>query len=78
MRWKKVYVERLPIPKITVLKQQPFRYLVDRILNAKAGDQQSSVAAAEAEIDDLVYQSYGLAAEEVAMVEGSNSSYRDA
>ena len=73
LRWKKVYVERLPIPRIAVPNQQPFERLVDRILNAKADDQHTNVTAVEAEIDELVYQSYGLTAEEIVMVEDSSS-----
>ena len=75
LRWKKVYVERLPIPKIVAPKQKPFGQLVDRILNAGAVDQQSNLTAAETEIDELVYQAYGLTTEEIAVVEDSRSPY---
>ena len=78
LRWKKVYVERLPIPRIAVPKQQPFEQLVDRILSVRAGDQHPIVAAVEAEIDKLVYRSYGLTPEEIAVVEEGSSPYSDA
>ncbi len=69
LRWKKVYVEKIPIPKITVPQQRPFIRLVDSILAAKASDPDADTGAQEAEIDRLVYQLYGLTAEEVAAIE---------
>ena len=78
LRWKKVYIERLPIPRITVPKQDPFEQLVDRILSAKAGAFHSDVEALEAEIDQLVYRVYGLTPEEIAAVEQSVTPHSDA
>ncbi len=69
LRWKKVYVERLPIPRITGPRQQPFSRLVDRILMAKAGDRDSDTSEIEAEIDARVYQLYGLTPSEIVAVE---------
>ena len=69
LRWKKVYVERLPIPRITGPKQRPFSRLVDRVLMADANDRDSSASETEAEIDARVYQMYGLTPSEVAAVE---------
>ena len=69
LRWKKVYVERLPIPRITGPKQQPFIRMIDRILMAKAGNQNPDTSEAEAEIDERVYQLYGLTPLEISVVE---------
>ncbi len=69
LRWKKVYVERLPIPRIAVPGQQAFNELVDRILMAKASDDNSDTSVAEAAIDEKVYQLYGLTPLEIAAVE---------
>jgi len=44
--------------------------LVDRILAAKRADPAADISAWEREIDALVYQLYGLTAEEIAVVEG--------
>ena len=74
LRWKKVYVERIPIPKINKDQQYPFIHLIDRILEVKATNSAADTSALEAEIDRLVYQLYGLTTEEIAMVEGSPSS----
>ena len=71
LRWKKVYVERLPIPKISAAKQQPFIKLMDQILQAKAINPATDTSVLEAEIDQLIYQLYGLTDQEIATVQGS-------
>lgn len=69
LRWKKVYVERLPIPKVTGSRQQPFDQLVDRILTAKADNRDADTSENEAEIDEKVYQLYRLTPLEISAVE---------
>ena len=71
LRWKKVYVERLPIPRIPVSRQQHFSRLVDKALMAKADDRDADTPEVEAEIDDRVYQLYGLTPSEIMAVEQS-------
>ncbi len=44
--------------------------IVNRILAAKRADPAADTSAWEREIDALVYQLYGLTAEEIAVVEG--------
>ena len=34
-RWKKVYIIELPIPKISKTEQQPYKKLIDTILQKK-------------------------------------------
>ena len=70
LRWKKVYVETIPIPKISAIEQRPFIRLVDSILTAKAADPAADTDEQEAEIDRLVYLVYGLTEEEISTVEG--------
>ncbi len=72
LRWKKIYVERLPIPKISTARQQPFIKLMDHILQAKATNPTADTSALEAEIDRLVYSLYGLTDQEIATVQGSS------
>ena len=67
-RWKKVYVETIPIPQISAAEQRPFIALVDRILQAKASDPQADTMGLEEEIDLLVYDLYGLTGEEVSTI----------
>ena len=69
LRWKKVYVETIPIPKIPATKQRPFIQLVDRILIAKDADPEADTTQQEREIDRLVYTLYGLTGEDIAAVE---------
>ena len=68
-RWIYNAVERIPIPKASVEEQLPITALVDKILDAKAGDANADTSAEERAIDRLVYALYGLADDEVAAVE---------
>ena len=74
LRWKKVYVETIPIPKLPATEQRPFIRLVDDILAVKAADPSADTSAPEAEIDRLVYGLYGLDNEEIATVEQNNQT----
>ncbi|MFQ5786593.1 MAG: Eco57I restriction-modification methylase domain-containing protein, partial [Thermodesulfobacteriota bacterium] len=76
-RYKKVFLENLPIPKVSVQTRKPFTTLVDQILSiTKSEDysdnpeKQSKVKEIEKEIDKLVYKLYGLSEEEIKIVEG--------
>ncbi len=71
IRYKKAFLENLPLARISEPEQRPFVVLVDRILAAKRADPAADVSTLEAEIDTLVYQLYGLTDEEIAMVEGT-------
>ena len=71
-RYKKAYLENLPIPLITdrnSLLTSQIESLVDRILTAKDADTEADTRADEAEIDQLVYQLYNLTNEEINLVE---------
>ena len=67
-RYKKAFLEKLPIPKIPVKQQQPFIKLVDKIIADKKAGKDTS--ALEREIDKLVYGLYGLSEDEILIVEG--------
>lgn len=69
-RWKKVYVEQFPIPKVSESQQQPFIDLVDKIISAKRANPQADTTVWEREIDRMVYQLYNLTEEEIKIVEG--------
>ncbi|MCX8054041.1 MAG: Eco57I restriction-modification methylase domain-containing protein [Ignavibacteria bacterium] len=73
-RYKKAFIEQLPIPKIPHEQQQPFIELVEKILAKKSKVGQSSLidtdtTAEEREIDHLVYKLYNLTDEEIAIIE---------
>ncbi|MGN8390297.1 DUF7149 domain-containing protein [Helicobacter pylori] len=71
-RYKKAFIERLPIPKITEKNQEladKIIALVDKILQAKEKDPKANTQELEKEIDALVYQLYHLTDEEIKTIE---------
>lgn len=71
-RYKKAFIERLPIPQITTKNQEladKITALVDKILQSKAKDPKANTQGLEKEIDALVYQLYNLTDEEIKIIE---------
>ncbi len=71
-RYKKAFIERLPIPQITEKNQEladKIIALVDKILQAKEKDPKANTQRSEKEIDALVYQLYNLTDEEIKTIE---------
>ncbi len=71
-RYKKAFIERLPIPKITEKNQEladKIIVLVDKILKSKEKDPKANTQQLEKEIDALVYQLYHLTDEEIKIIE---------
>ncbi len=71
-RYKKAFIERLPIPQITKSNKptaDKIIALVDKILQAKAKDPKANTQGLEQEIDALVYQLYNLTDEEIKIIE---------
>ncbi len=71
-RYKKAFIERLPIPKITPQNQKLARKITDgakAILEAKEKDPKANTQRLEKEIDALVYQLYNLTDEEIKIIE---------
>ena len=66
--YKPMFIERLPIPKISAAEQRSFVGLVDEIIEAKAADPLADTSELEEEIDWLVYDLYGLTDEETAII----------
>ncbi len=67
VRYKKAFLETLPIPQLSRLEQKPFENLVDKILKAKVSGKDSIIY--EEEIDRRVFELYGLTEEEIQLVE---------
>lgn len=74
---KITHVKKLPIPFISLEKQQPIIKLVDRILSLTQSEdyledpqKQAKVKEYERQIDQLVYKLYGLTEEEIKIMEG--------
>ncbi len=71
-RYKKAFIERLPIPKITPKNQKLARKITDcakQILALKEKDPKANTQQLEKEIDALVYQLYNLTDEEIKIIE---------
>ncbi|WP_231221227.1 class I SAM-dependent DNA methyltransferase [Helicobacter pylori] len=71
-RYKKAFIERLPIPKITPQNQKLAHKITDgakAILEAKEKDPKANTQRLEKEIDALVYQLYNLTDEEIKTIE---------
>ncbi|GAA8278169.1 class I SAM-dependent DNA methyltransferase [Helicobacter pylori] len=71
-RYKKAFIERLPIPKIMPQNQELARKITDgakQILVLKEKDPKANTQRLEKEIDALVYQLYNLTDEEIKIIE---------
>ncbi|MBH0227970.1 class I SAM-dependent DNA methyltransferase [Helicobacter pylori] len=71
-RYKKAFIERLPIPKITPQNQELAHKITDgakQILALKEKDPKANTQELEKEIDALVYQLYNLTDEEIKIIE---------
>lgn len=71
-RYKKAFIERLPIPKITPQNQKLADKITDgakQILALKEKDPKANTQGLEKEIDALVYQLYNLTDEEIKIIE---------
>ena len=69
-----VLLKDFPIPTPTPAQQAAIEAVVNQILNAKRAAPDADVSALEAEIDQRVYELYGLTPEEIAIVEEAASS----
>ncbi len=70
-RWINNYVKEFPIVQATDEKQKPILELVDRIFVTKRANPHADTRGLEREIDQLVYQLYGLTEEEIKIIENS-------
>ncbi|WP_024774111.1 class I SAM-dependent DNA methyltransferase [Helicobacter pylori] len=71
-RYKKAFIERLPIPQITPQNQKLAHKITDcakAILETKEKDPKANTQELEKEIDALVYQLYNLTDEEIKIIE---------
>lgn len=63
-------IENLPVPNLEATKQQkPFIKLVDQILKKKKYNPNADTGELEREIDEMVYELYGLTQEEIKIIE---------
>jgi len=72
-RYKKAFLEKLPIPPITPKNQSlvaQIESLVDQILAQKRGEPHADTRDLERAIDELVYRLYDLTPDEIRLIEG--------
>ncbi|EFK9800855.1 class I SAM-dependent DNA methyltransferase [Campylobacter coli] len=72
-RYKKAFLEKLPIPKINSKNQKlanELINLVDGILKAKEQDKNANAQELENKINSLVYKLYNLTDDEIKIIEG--------
>jgi type II restriction/modification system DNA methylase subunit YeeA len=72
-RYKKAFLENLPIPTLTPENQSlvaQIESLVDQILARKRGNPHADTRDLERAIDDIVYRLYDLTPDEIRLVEG--------
>ena len=74
---KAEYVKQLRLPPVSPAQQKPIIDLVDSILAAKKKDPSADTSKLEEEIDNLVYDLYGLTPEEIAIVKGGSPAQND-
>ena len=66
-----IFLFLVPIPKINEANQTKLTALVNQILAAKEADPKADTSTLEQEIDQIVYELYGLTSEEIAIVESN-------
>lgn len=74
-RYKKAFLEKLPIPKINSKNQKIADELVnsvDEILKAKEQDKNANTKIQEDKINSIVYKLYNLSEEEIKLLKGIN------
>ena len=79
LRFKKIYIEQLPVKITTESKRKLFIDLIDKILAITRDEdylqnqqKQTKVKTLEQEIDQMVYQLYGLTDDEIKIMEKNN------
>ncbi len=64
----RMYIEKLPIPKISELEQKPFIELVNKIIIKKELETDTSLE--EKKLDIMIYKLYNLTSAEIKIIEG--------
>lgn len=68
---QKVFLEVIPIKVPSADEQLGIETLVKRVIDIKKRDIQADTTDLEAQIDQLVYQLYGLTEDEIAIIENA-------
>lgn len=70
IRWLAQNIVNIPIPSATSDQMQSVSSLVEQVIETKRFDPSADTSTLEYEIDQIVYQLYGLTEEEIKIVEG--------
>jgi len=68
---RKVFFEPIPVLQLTDEQEKPFAVLISKILELKTQEKPVDTTKLESQIDQLVYELYGLTEEEIKIVEGN-------
>ena len=68
---KPQYFEQIPVPDVNENTKTILTELVENIINGKRKNPQADIAVIESQIDQLVYQLYGLTTGEISVIEES-------
>ncbi|MGK7885878.1 MAG: class I SAM-dependent DNA methyltransferase [Crocosphaera sp.] len=71
LEFKPMYVSQIPIPKTTNKQDADITEIVNKIIKIKNNNPDTDVSNLEKEIDEIVYELYGLTPEEIAIIEAS-------
>ncbi len=66
---RKVFFDKIPVKQVSENEEQPFKKLVNQILSTKKQTPTADTTDLETQIDQLVYQLYGLTEEEIKIIE---------
>ncbi len=69
MHFDEYYLGKLPVKKIPLKEQEDFASLVNEILSIKSKNPESDTSSIEKEIDQRIYQLYGLNEDEIYLIE---------
>lgn len=64
-------VSRLPIPDISLITQQPFVEIIDKMLQIKKDEPKSDISELQNKIDQMVYKLYGLNKRDIEVIDKS-------
>lgn len=65
-------IKRIPFPGVDSNRQQPIVYMVKQILEKKLLNLNADTSTSEREVDQKVYELYGLSPEEIEVIEHGN------
>ena len=69
MNFDNGYIGKIPVPTISLEKQKEVSSLVEEIISTKKQSTEDDTSALEADMDQKIFEIYGLSDEEVRIIE---------